>query len=553
MSIRAILFVSDSEKVPASRFELESDSIQTFAKSKPKQLPAAYAVKNEDLTILEKFKDLVFHRGKKLEAKPLSKLLLGHSKIPLLTGSYRDAGQLVRSIRTLLKNAKKDQNLYIIGADPDVFEELWRRYEGEEPLKSTSSRSSESVRSTMFSPLEITRMIREEVPVSLESRFVGQSDEVQLVRQLILRAAKSDEPVLILGDSGTGKEIAARCIHDYSEPPRQPFTPVNCGAIPGELLEAILFGHEKHIFTGAEVERAGLWKETGSGTLFLDEIADLRLDHQAKILRALQEQKIRPIGRAKEIDVQARIVVATNRDLFSMMRAGQFREDLYYRLRTFLIRTPALRDHPEDIPLLARFFWKEITKDEKSVLPDKIVSELQAYRWPGNARELRAILSSLHILFGKDHLQVEHLRLVFQLGGQSMGASMPVASALEIDSHRVECFRHLRRVDEVVHACKVALEPLVERKKSDAHTVESVRISLRRRLNELELLCLNPLLFHTELTFSIVYRLKGKLTYFFSLLDTDLRPALRFWRKELAEEFKLAVSAIFKEVQQLLP
>src|SRR5688572_1627122 len=137
MSIRAILFASESENVPASRLELESDSIQTFAKSKPKQLPAAYAVKNEDLPVLEKFKDLVFHRGKKLEAKPLSKLLLGHSKIPLLTGSYKDAGQLVRSIRTLLKNAKKDRNLYIIGANGDVFEELWRRYEhpsaGESP------------------------------------------------------------------------------------------------------------------------------------------------------------------------------------------------------------------------------------------------------------------------------------------------------------------------------------------------------------------------------------------------------------------------------------
>ena len=396
-------------------------------------------------------------------------------------------------------------------------------------------------------------MIREEVPASLESRFVGQSDDVRLVRQLIMRAAKSDETVLILGDSGTGKEIVARCIHDYSEPQRQPFTPVNCGAIPGELLEAVLFGHERHIFTGAEREREGLWKEAGSGTLFLDEIADLRLDHQAKILRALQERKIRPIGKGKEIDVHARVVVATNRDLFSMMRAGQFREDLYYRLRSFLIRTPVLRDHPEDIPTLARFFWKEITKDEKRVLPDKIVSELQAYRWPGNARELKAILSNLHILFGKDHLQVEHLRLVFQLGGQSVSASLPAASESEINSHLVECFRHLRRVDEVVHACKVALEPLVEQKRSDTPTIESVRISLRRRLNELELLCLHPLLFHTELTFSIVYRLKGKLSYFFSLLDAEPRPALRFWRKELADQFKLAVSTIFKEVEHLLP
>jgi DNA-binding NtrC family response regulator len=562
MSIRAVCFISDSLEISASCFELESDSIQTFAKSKPKQLPAAYAVNNEDLAVLEKFQDLVFHRGKKLEAKPLSKLLLGHSKIPLLNGSYKDAGQLIRSIRTLLKNARKDRNLYIIGADTNVFEELWRRYESGAVRRTRPKRNDTTSKSqpafsppvsAKFSPFEISRMIREEVPVSLESRFVGESDEVQLVRQLIMRAAKSDEAVLVLGDSGTGKEIVARCIHDYSQPPRQPFTPVNCAAIPGELLEAILFGHERHIFTGAEKEREGLWKEAGSGTLFLDEIADLRLDHQAKILRALQERKIRPIGKAKEIDVHARVIVATNRDLYSMMRAGQFREDLYYRLRAFLIYTPALRDHPEDIPILAQFFWKEITKDEKSALPEKVISELQTYRWPGNARELRAILSNLHVLFGKDHLHVEHLHLVFQLGGQATAGSLKRAPESEIDSHPVECFRHLKRVDEVIHACKVAIEPLVDQKRSEPRTVESDRISLKRRLNELELLCVHPLLFHTEFTFSVVYRLKGKLTYFFSLIDTDLRPALKFWRKELADEFKLAVSTIFKEVQQLLP
>jgi len=553
MSIRAVCFISDSDRFVASRLDLESDSIQVFAKSKPKQLPAAYAVRNEDLSLLEKFKDLVFHRGKKLEAKPLSKLLLGHTKIPLLTGSYKDAGQLVRSIRTLLKNAKKERNIYIIGANEDVFEELWRRYPDVGSVKSKSPEPLESTGSTFLSPLEISRMIREEVPVSLESRFVGQSDDVRLVRQLIMRAAKSDETVLILGDSGTGKEIVARCIHDYSQPPRQPFTPVNCGAIPSELLEAILFGQEKHTFTGAETQRDGLWKEAGYGTLFLDEIADLRMDHQAKILRALQERKIRPIGKAKEIDVHARVIVATNRDLFSMMRAGQFREDLYYRLRSFLVRTPALRDHPEDIPVLARFFWKEITKDEKNILPDKVLSELQAYRWPGNARELKAILSNLYILFGKDRIQLEHLRLVFQLGGQTVGVSAPASADTELDSHLVECFRHLKRIDEVVHACKVALEPLVEKKRSDTPTVESVRISLRRRLNELELLCQHPLLFHTELTFSIVYRFKGKLTYFSSLLDGDLRSAFRFWRKELSAEFKLTVSTIFKEVEHLLP
>jgi transcriptional regulator with GAF, ATPase, and Fis domain len=168
--------------------------------------------------------------------------------------------------------------------------------------------------------------------------------------------------VLVLGDTGTGKEVIARSIHNYSARASEKFVPVNCGAIPSELLESELFGHKRFTFTDAKYDKKGLWEITGNGTLFLDEVGDLALIHQVKILRALEENKIRPIGEVKEIRVNARVIAATNRDLFSMVKAGHFREDLYYRLRSFLLRTPGLRDHPEDIPTLARFFWKKIAR-----------------------------------------------------------------------------------------------------------------------------------------------------------------------------------------------
>src|SRR5207249_3288138 len=152
----------------------------------------------------------------------------------------------------------------------------------------------------------------------------------------------------------------------------------------------------------------GLWQLAGKGTIFLDEIGGIRPDDQAKIMRALEERMIRPVGTRRDVAVPARVIASSNRDLFALMQAGQFREDLYYRLRSFTIRIPPLRRHPEDIPLLAESFWKSITWDEHALLPPEILSALQSHPWGGNARELMAVLSSVHALFGKDDLRVDH-------------------------------------------------------------------------------------------------------------------------------------------------
>jgi DNA-binding NtrC family response regulator len=339
----------------------------------------------------------------------------------------------------------------------------------------------------------------------------------------------------------------ARSIHDYSGRPL--FTPVNCGAIPGELFEAVVFGHEK-IFTGADRRRDGLWLETGTGTLFLDEIADLRMDHQVKILRALQEKKVRPVGKTKEMEAPARVIAASNRDLFSLVKANQFREDLYYRLRAFMIRTPPLSDYPDDIPLLLQSFWKDITGDPSAFLAEAVCAQLQAHRWPGNAREVKAVLSNLFTLFGKKNIGQEHVRAVLRLQGNG-ARQQGKESRDEILLHKVECLRHLNRVDEVVHACRVTLSPVVDQKRTDAQTVQSVMVTLRYRLNELELLCTRPLLFHSEIVFTVVHRLKGRLSYLLSTLQSEPQRILRQWKKEVADEFKLALSTVFQEVSRL--
>jgi len=560
MALQALKFVAAQDGVGPTRSELTDELIRSFAATRLQSAPAAYVVLNSELPGFLRFKDMVIDRGRKHEAKPLAKLLLGHTKIPFITGSYQSSGQLVRSVRTLLENAfaKDDHNIYIIGTSEKILAELWEKAGSAQPsemaaLKPKVGKPAPKSKfdGALSSQLLLQLLPRREIPEDFLHTFVGSSTEVQLVRQLVMRAAASDDPVLVLGDTGTGKEVIARSIHKYSARASEKFVPVNCGAIPGELLESELFGHKRYTFTDAKFDKKGLWEITGNGTLFLDEIGDLALIHQVKILRALEENKIRPIGEAKEIRVNARVIAATNRDLFSMVKTGQFREDLYYRLRAFLLRTPVLRDHPEDIPTLARFFWKRIARDERASLPDEIMAELQAYSWPGNARELKAVLMSLHTLFGKDDLDSARLRAVFQIQGQGAAESPEAAAQNEMITHRVDCLRHFRRADEVLRACVVSVRPLVEGNQTDVATAASVRASLRARLGELEVLCLNPLLFHSKVTFDVVDGLKEKLSYFYGLLEGDGKVALSFWKNEVSREMKLALTAIFQESERL--
>ena len=237
-------------------------------------------------------------------------------------------------------------------------------------------------------------------PVDLFRSLVGSSRAIQQVRKMVEQVADSEANVLILGESGTGKEVVARNLHYHSSRRDKPFVPVNCGAIPADLLESELFGHEKGAFTGAISAREGRFEMAEGGTLFLDEIGDMSLNMQVKILRVLQEKTFERVGSNTSLTTNVRVIAATHRDLESAIREGGFREDLYYRLNVFPIEMPPLRDRLEDIPLLVNELVRRIEHERRGSvrLSPGAVYALCQYGWPGNVRELANLIERLAIL-----------------------------------------------------------------------------------------------------------------------------------------------------------
>ena len=241
--------------------------------------------------------------------------------------------------------------------------------------------------------------------------LVGKGKGIQEVRRLISQVAETDANVLILGESGTGKEVVARAIHELSARSAGPFVPINCGAIPAELLESELFGHEKGAFTGAIAARRGRFELAQGGTLFLDEIGDMPLPMQVKLLRVLQERQFDRVGGGKAVQADVRVIAATHRDLEAMIRTQAFREDLYYRLNVFPIETPPLRDRADDIPLLLQELLNRHAEQHKGIirLTQRAMESLMQYAWPGNVRELSNLIERLLILYPNQIVDVADL------------------------------------------------------------------------------------------------------------------------------------------------
>lgn len=237
--------------------------------------------------------------------------------------------------------------------------------------------------------------------VSKNYEMIGESDAINHIKQIIEKVAVTDARVLITGPNGSGKELVAHWLHEKSERSKGSLIEVNCAAIPSELIESELFGHVKGSFTGANKDRAGKFEAANGGTIFLDEIGDMSLSAQAKVLRALQENKISRVGSDKDIKVNVRVVAATNKNLKEEIANGNFREDLYHRLAVILIEVPALNDRREDIPLLINFFAEKIAKEQggvKKEFSNDAIALLKKYDWTGNIRELRNVIERLLIL-----------------------------------------------------------------------------------------------------------------------------------------------------------
>ncbi|MFD0994188.1 sigma-54-dependent transcriptional regulator [Tenacibaculum geojense] len=241
--------------------------------------------------------------------------------------------------------------------------------------------------------------------VSKSYEMIGESDEISHIKEIIEKVAATDARVLITGPNGTGKELVAHWLHEKSDRSKAPMIEVNCAAIPSELIESELFGHVKGSFTGANKDRAGKFEAANGGTIFLDEIGDMSLSAQAKVLRALQENRVSRVGSDKDIKVNVRVLAATNKDLKKEIAEGRFREDLYHRLAVILIKVPALNDRRDDIPLLVSHFCKKIAEEQgmpKKDFSKGAIKMLQEYDWTGNIRELRNVVERLLILGEKE-------------------------------------------------------------------------------------------------------------------------------------------------------
>lgn len=248
------------------------------------------------------------------------------------------------------------------------------------------------------------------------TELIGHSLVIQDVKNLIKKVAKTNTTVLILGESGTGKELVAQIIHQCSDRHGTPFVPVNCGAIPYELLESELFGHEKGSFTGAIASRVGRFELAREGTIFLDEIGDMPVGMQVKLLRVLQDGYFEKIGSSKNMQSNARVIAATNRNLEDRMRTGHFREDLYYRLNVFPIYMPPLRERKEDIAVLIDYFMnKNQLNGQGFSLSLEVNQRLMEYAWPGNIRELSNLIERLSILYPGQEIQSSDLPVNYVL------------------------------------------------------------------------------------------------------------------------------------------
>lgn len=334
------------------------------------------------------------------------------------------------------------------------------------------------------------KLSRGEVKADSELHMIGDSAPIQHVRAMIAKLARSQAPVYISGESGSGKELAAKLIHHNSSRRDAPFIAVNCGAISENLMESEFFGYKKGAFTGANQEKEGLFQAANGGTLFLDEVADLPLAMQVKLLRAIQEKKVRMVGSNIEESVDVRIVSATHRDLAGMMDKGEFRQDLYYRLNVIELKLPPLRERPEDIPLLAQSLLEQQTRNSGAALPilDSVAQDLlMQYSFPGNVRELENILERALAMCDGHTIKADDLLLQGEArkAMHSSLANQVISEALVAEAGNLALPDYLETVER-----KAIIDALEKTKNNKTEAAKLLGVSfrtLRYRLSKLGL------------------------------------------------------------------
>jgi transcriptional regulator with PAS, ATPase and Fis domain len=402
-----IIVFSNASKPKTDMVGLKPFKCEIKKTVEEKKYSAVCLIEEEFIEELRRNSEQIEYKGVKHSKKPLKYYFRNREgKILLLNGcNYKSFSQLKRSINDFQENAILDKlpGIYFIAVSKEFFTEA----------KGETQRTfsiSETKKKRFQNPM-LNMVSYEDTKINLKERYIGNSEPCMLVRQMIAVAARHDFPVLVLGETGTGKEVVARNIHECSERSNQPFISINCGAIPTELFESELFGYMKGSHDRAVKDKKGLWELADKGTLFLDEIGDLSLNHQVKILKALEDGQILAVGGTKPVKVDARIIAATNKniEIFATDKSEKFREDLYYRISTFVIRTPSLSSHTEDIPELATKIWNEFSRTK---LSDQVLNQLRYINWPGNVRSLKHFMQRLFAFFGKETITEEHIQVL---------------------------------------------------------------------------------------------------------------------------------------------
>ena len=401
-----------------ARRHLTGDAISRFWKETLDAGGSVLVVSAEDTTAITSGipADAAVERRVKHAKKPLTACLPARARLVTVRARYLDPGQAQRGIRALACSARFRSwgGVAVVEMDPALFKTLWTRAGAAAVATVMPSVAATPGEATPLRLLLDTRYAPVPIPEVVTRAYVGRSEDADWVRRRIVLAARGTDPVLIVGETGTGKEVVARLIHELQHGQSARFVAVNCGGIPESLFESELFGHVRGAFTGAIRDKDGLWEFARGGTIFLDEIGDMSPDHQVKVLRAIEDGVFRPVGGHQEIHSNARVIAATNQDLAAKVGTHRFREDLYYRLLSFPIGTLALREHPEDIPLLADHFWRGIRGTSTERLSQAVLDLLQRFPWPGNARELRSFLSNVHTYAGGAAPDVDLVRAVFR-------------------------------------------------------------------------------------------------------------------------------------------
>jgi DNA-binding NtrC family response regulator len=354
---------------------------------------------------------------------------------------------------------------------------------------------------------EVTRLKKRQQNLLVFDDMIARSAAMRQVIRLGTRASQSSIPILIEGESGVGKELVARAIQGGSERAGRPFVTVNCGAIPENLIESILFGHEKGAFTGATDKHLGKFQEADGGTLFLDEIGELRLDMQVKLLRALQEGEIDPVGAKRPVKVDVRIISATNRDLNELTKEGKFREDLYYRLNVFPVFVPPLRERIEDIPALAQYFLTRFAAEENKQVAGfspEALELLNSYAWPGNVRQLENTIFRAVVLCDEETLDIADFPQIASAMGVTPRERKPLPAATHAAVSRpapahgpqpraaapygvsaADTSGHMRRLEDIEsEVIKMAIERYSGRMSEVARRLGIGRSTLYRKLKE---------------------------------------------------------------------